>query len=172
MEIMWPVMLFMGLMWLRRVNPLYRQHECEEPTFSPKISGTFWSIENEITVINIHKCSVTHRKPTVFSIPQATSPTRPCPRLGYCHGSRESFVMPIILVFNILPVVNLLVWCPTTTTPCKYHQLREGGHFRPEVLTSHEALDLTWRIMLSLDYIQHFWKPSCVHITVRECDLL
>uniref|UniRef100_A0A3P9LUM4 P-type phospholipid transporter n=1 Tax=Oryzias latipes TaxID=8090 RepID=A0A3P9LUM4_ORYLA len=26
-EIMWPVMLFIGLVWLRRVNPLYRQHE-------------------------------------------------------------------------------------------------------------------------------------------------
>uniref|UniRef100_A0A3Q2ZB20 ATP-binding cassette, sub-family A (ABC1), member 4a n=1 Tax=Kryptolebias marmoratus TaxID=37003 RepID=A0A3Q2ZB20_KRYMA len=26
-EIMWPVVLFMGLVWLRRVNPLYRQHE-------------------------------------------------------------------------------------------------------------------------------------------------
>lgn len=31
MEIMWPVMLFMGLVWLRRVNPLYRQHECKGP---------------------------------------------------------------------------------------------------------------------------------------------
>lgn len=29
MEIMWPIILFMGLVWLRRVNPLYRQHECK-----------------------------------------------------------------------------------------------------------------------------------------------
>ncbi len=27
-EIMWPVVLFIGLVWLRRANPLYRQHEC------------------------------------------------------------------------------------------------------------------------------------------------
>lgn len=32
MEIMWPIILFMGLVWLRRVNPLYRQHECEKTT--------------------------------------------------------------------------------------------------------------------------------------------
>lgn len=32
-EIMWPVVLFMGLVWLRRVNPLYRQHECEKANF-------------------------------------------------------------------------------------------------------------------------------------------
>uniref|UniRef100_A0A8B9HSE8 ABC transporter domain-containing protein n=1 Tax=Astyanax mexicanus TaxID=7994 RepID=A0A8B9HSE8_ASTMX len=29
MEIMWPVMLFIGLVWLRKANPLYRQHECD-----------------------------------------------------------------------------------------------------------------------------------------------
>lgn len=29
MEIMWPVVLFIGLVWLRRANPLYRQHECK-----------------------------------------------------------------------------------------------------------------------------------------------
>uniref|UniRef100_A0A3Q3W540 P-type phospholipid transporter n=1 Tax=Mola mola TaxID=94237 RepID=A0A3Q3W540_MOLML len=39
MEIMWPVMLFMGLMWLRRVNPLYRQHECHFPNKAMPSSG-------------------------------------------------------------------------------------------------------------------------------------
>ncbi|XP_028288502.1 retinal-specific phospholipid-transporting ATPase ABCA4a [Parambassis ranga] len=39
MEIMWPVMLFMGLVWLRRVNPLYRQHECHFPNKAMPSSG-------------------------------------------------------------------------------------------------------------------------------------
>lgn len=37
MEIMWPVLLFMGLVWLRRVNPLYRQHECERANASVSV---------------------------------------------------------------------------------------------------------------------------------------
>lgn len=37
MEILWPVMLFMGLVWLRKVNPLYRQHECEQTVLRWKI---------------------------------------------------------------------------------------------------------------------------------------
>lgn len=81
---------------------------------------------------------------SVSSLSQATSPIRPCPPQGSCHGSRESSVMPITLVFNTPPVVNLLAWCPTTTTPCKhYHGLVEGEHFRPEVLNSYETFDLT-----------------------------
>ncbi|KAM8731034.1 retinal-specific phospholipid-transporting ATPase ABCA4a isoform 1-T1 [Acanthopagrus schlegelii] len=39
MEIMWPVMLFMGLVWLRRVNPLYRQHECHFPNKAMPSTG-------------------------------------------------------------------------------------------------------------------------------------
>ncbi|KAF3836110.1 hypothetical protein F7725_028668 [Dissostichus mawsoni] len=39
MEIMWPVMLCMGLVWLRRVNPLYRQHECHFPNKAMPSSG-------------------------------------------------------------------------------------------------------------------------------------
>uniref|UniRef100_A0A672RJI1 Uncharacterized protein n=1 Tax=Sinocyclocheilus grahami TaxID=75366 RepID=A0A672RJI1_SINGR len=35
MEIMWPVVLFIGLVWLRRANPLYRQHECHFPNKHP-----------------------------------------------------------------------------------------------------------------------------------------
>uniref|UniRef100_A0A3B3VDY7 P-type phospholipid transporter n=1 Tax=Poecilia latipinna TaxID=48699 RepID=A0A3B3VDY7_9TELE len=38
-EIMWPVMLFMGLVWLRRVNPLYRQHECHFPNKAMPSAG-------------------------------------------------------------------------------------------------------------------------------------
>ncbi|XP_075869832.1 retinal-specific phospholipid-transporting ATPase ABCA4a [Nelusetta ayraudi] len=38
-EIMWPVVLFMGLVWLRRVNPLYRQHECHFPNKAMPSSG-------------------------------------------------------------------------------------------------------------------------------------
>uniref|UniRef100_A0A8C2KS13 ATP-binding cassette, sub-family A (ABC1), member 4a n=1 Tax=Cyprinus carpio TaxID=7962 RepID=A0A8C2KS13_CYPCA len=39
MEIMWPVVLFIGLVWLRRANPLYRQHESASSLFST--SGHF-----------------------------------------------------------------------------------------------------------------------------------
>uniref|UniRef100_A0A6Q2Z807 P-type phospholipid transporter n=1 Tax=Esox lucius TaxID=8010 RepID=A0A6Q2Z807_ESOLU len=39
MEIMWPVVLFMGLVWLRRANPLYRQHECHFPNKAMPSSG-------------------------------------------------------------------------------------------------------------------------------------
>uniref|UniRef100_A0AAQ5Y0A3 ABC transporter domain-containing protein n=1 Tax=Amphiprion ocellaris TaxID=80972 RepID=A0AAQ5Y0A3_AMPOC len=53
MEIMWPVILFMGLVWLRRVNPLYRQHECHFPNKAmpsagvlPWIQGIFCNANN------------------------------------------------------------------------------------------------------------------------------
>lgn len=39
MEIMWPVILFIGLVWLRRVNPLYRQHECKQRLLSSMVRG-------------------------------------------------------------------------------------------------------------------------------------
>ncbi|XP_037829220.1 retinal-specific phospholipid-transporting ATPase ABCA4a isoform X3 [Kryptolebias marmoratus] len=52
-EIMWPVVLFMGLVWLRRVNPLYRQHECHFPNKAmpsagvlPWIQGIFCNANN------------------------------------------------------------------------------------------------------------------------------
>ncbi|RVE58979.1 hypothetical protein OJAV_G00199670 [Oryzias javanicus] len=52
-EIMWPVMLFIGLVWLRRVNPLYRQHECHFPNKAmpsagvlPWIQGIFCNANN------------------------------------------------------------------------------------------------------------------------------
>uniref|UniRef100_A0A3Q2VY03 ATP-binding cassette, sub-family A (ABC1), member 4b n=1 Tax=Haplochromis burtoni TaxID=8153 RepID=A0A3Q2VY03_HAPBU len=53
MEILWPVMLFMGLVWLRKVNPLYRQHECHFPNKAmpsagvlPWIQGIFCNANN------------------------------------------------------------------------------------------------------------------------------
>uniref|UniRef100_A0A7N5ZWK4 P-type phospholipid transporter n=1 Tax=Anabas testudineus TaxID=64144 RepID=A0A7N5ZWK4_ANATE len=53
MEIIWPVMLFIGLVWLRRVNPLYRQHECHFPNKAmpstgvlPWIQGIFCNANN------------------------------------------------------------------------------------------------------------------------------
>ncbi|XP_069554079.1 retinal-specific phospholipid-transporting ATPase ABCA4a isoform X2 [Brachyistius frenatus] len=53
MEIMWPVMLFMVLVWLRKVNPLYRQHECHFPNKAmpsagvlPWIQGIFCNANN------------------------------------------------------------------------------------------------------------------------------
>ncbi|XP_058488295.1 retinal-specific phospholipid-transporting ATPase ABCA4a isoform X2 [Solea solea] len=53
MEIMWPVMLFMGLVWLRKINPLYRQHECHFPNKAmpsagalPWIQGIFCNANN------------------------------------------------------------------------------------------------------------------------------
>ncbi|XP_062377373.1 retinal-specific phospholipid-transporting ATPase ABCA4a [Sardina pilchardus] len=52
-EIMWPVMLFIGLVWLRRANPLYRQHECHFPNKAmpstgilPWIQGIFCNANN------------------------------------------------------------------------------------------------------------------------------
>nr|XP_054607334.1 retinal-specific phospholipid-transporting ATPase ABCA4 [Nothobranchius furzeri] len=53
MEIVWPATLFMGLMWLRSVNPLYRQHECHFPNKAmpsagvlPWIQGIFCNANN------------------------------------------------------------------------------------------------------------------------------
>uniref|UniRef100_A0AAR2IJC1 P-type phospholipid transporter n=1 Tax=Pygocentrus nattereri TaxID=42514 RepID=A0AAR2IJC1_PYGNA len=53
MEIMWPVMLFIGLVWLRKANPLYRQHECHFPNKAmpsagilPWIQGIFCNANN------------------------------------------------------------------------------------------------------------------------------
>lgn len=33
-EVFWPVLLFVGLVWLRKANPLYQQHECEKSKLS------------------------------------------------------------------------------------------------------------------------------------------
>ncbi|TRY62479.1 hypothetical protein DNTS_007141, partial [Danionella cerebrum] len=38
-EIMWPVLLFIGLVWLRKANPLYCQHECHFPNKAMPSSG-------------------------------------------------------------------------------------------------------------------------------------
>uniref|UniRef100_A0A673LI06 P-type phospholipid transporter n=1 Tax=Sinocyclocheilus rhinocerous TaxID=307959 RepID=A0A673LI06_9TELE len=38
-EILWPVFLFIGLVWLRRANPLYRQHECHFPSKAMPSAG-------------------------------------------------------------------------------------------------------------------------------------
>ncbi|CAL8279233.1 unnamed protein product [Lota lota] len=39
-EILWPVLLFIGLVWLRKANPLYRQHECHFPNKAMPSAGT------------------------------------------------------------------------------------------------------------------------------------
>ncbi|XP_062844042.1 retinal-specific phospholipid-transporting ATPase ABCA4 isoform X2 [Trichomycterus rosablanca] len=52
-EILWPVFLFVGLVWLRRANPLYQQHECHFPNKAmpsagilPWIQGIFCNVNN------------------------------------------------------------------------------------------------------------------------------
>uniref|UniRef100_A0AAR2JJ54 P-type phospholipid transporter n=1 Tax=Pygocentrus nattereri TaxID=42514 RepID=A0AAR2JJ54_PYGNA len=52
-EILWPVLLFAGLVWLRRANPLYRQHQCHFPNKAlpsagilPWIQGIFCNANN------------------------------------------------------------------------------------------------------------------------------
>ncbi|XP_036410765.1 retinal-specific phospholipid-transporting ATPase ABCA4-like [Megalops cyprinoides] len=52
-EILWPVVLFIGLVWLRKANPLYRQHECHFPSKAmpstgilPWIQGIFCNANN------------------------------------------------------------------------------------------------------------------------------
>ncbi|XP_062412894.1 retinal-specific phospholipid-transporting ATPase ABCA4-like [Sardina pilchardus] len=52
-EILWPVVLFIGLVWLRKANPLYRQHECHFPAKAmpstgilPWIQGIFCNADN------------------------------------------------------------------------------------------------------------------------------
>nr|XP_019968212.1 PREDICTED: retinal-specific ATP-binding cassette transporter-like [Paralichthys olivaceus] len=38
-EICWPVLLFIGLVWLRKANPLYQQHECHFPNKAMPSAG-------------------------------------------------------------------------------------------------------------------------------------
>ncbi|XP_069013979.1 retinal-specific phospholipid-transporting ATPase ABCA4-like [Embiotoca jacksoni] len=52
-EILWPVLLFIGLVWLRKANPLYQQHECHFPNKAmpsagilPWIQGIFCNTNN------------------------------------------------------------------------------------------------------------------------------
>ncbi|KAM6948363.1 retinal-specific phospholipid-transporting ATPase ABCA4 [Aplochiton taeniatus] len=52
-EIIWPVVLFIGLVWLRQANPLYKQHECHFPNKAmpstgilPWIQGIFCNVNN------------------------------------------------------------------------------------------------------------------------------
>uniref|UniRef100_A0A663DNF0 P-type phospholipid transporter n=1 Tax=Aquila chrysaetos chrysaetos TaxID=223781 RepID=A0A663DNF0_AQUCH len=39
-ELVWPVSLFLALVWLRKTNPLYRQHECHFPNKAMPSAGT------------------------------------------------------------------------------------------------------------------------------------
>ncbi|XP_049888886.1 retinal-specific phospholipid-transporting ATPase ABCA4 [Epinephelus moara] len=52
-EICWPMLLFIGLVWLRKANPLYQQHECHFPNKAmpsagilPWIQGIFCNVNN------------------------------------------------------------------------------------------------------------------------------
>ncbi|KAM9845375.1 retinal-specific phospholipid-transporting ATPase ABCA4-like [Aulostomus maculatus] len=52
-EIFWPVLLFIGLVWLRKANPLYQHHECHFPNKAmpsagilPWIQGIFCNANN------------------------------------------------------------------------------------------------------------------------------
>uniref|UniRef100_A0A8C5I5E5 P-type phospholipid transporter n=1 Tax=Gouania willdenowi TaxID=441366 RepID=A0A8C5I5E5_GOUWI len=52
-EIIWPALLFIGLVWLRKANPLYKQHECHFPNKAmpsagilPWIQGIFCNANN------------------------------------------------------------------------------------------------------------------------------
>ncbi|XP_055084646.1 LOW QUALITY PROTEIN: retinal-specific phospholipid-transporting ATPase ABCA4-like [Periophthalmus magnuspinnatus] len=52
-EIIWPAVLFIGLVWLRKANPLYQQHECHFPNKAmpstgilPWIQGIFCNANN------------------------------------------------------------------------------------------------------------------------------
>ncbi|XP_077412566.1 retinal-specific phospholipid-transporting ATPase ABCA4 isoform X3 [Vanacampus margaritifer] len=52
-ELLWPVLLFIGLVWLRKANPLYQQHECHFPNKAmpsagvlPWIQGIFCNANN------------------------------------------------------------------------------------------------------------------------------
>ncbi|KAM6920758.1 retinal-specific phospholipid-transporting ATPase ABCA4-like [Lycodopsis pacificus] len=52
-EICWPVLLFICLVWLRKANPLYQQHECHFPNKAmpssgilPWIQGIFCNVNN------------------------------------------------------------------------------------------------------------------------------
>ncbi|XP_066547830.1 retinal-specific phospholipid-transporting ATPase ABCA4 isoform X2 [Amia ocellicauda] len=52
-ELIWPLILFIGLVWLRIANPLYRQHECHFPNKAmpsagvlPWIQGMFCNANN------------------------------------------------------------------------------------------------------------------------------
>ncbi|XP_055359678.1 retinal-specific phospholipid-transporting ATPase ABCA4-like isoform X2 [Betta splendens] len=52
-EICWPLLLFIGLVWLRKANPLYQQHECHFPNKAmpsagilPWIQGIFCNANN------------------------------------------------------------------------------------------------------------------------------
>ncbi|XP_008275380.1 retinal-specific ATP-binding cassette transporter-like [Stegastes partitus] len=38
-EIFWPMLLFIGLVWLRKANPLYQQHECHFPNKAMPSAG-------------------------------------------------------------------------------------------------------------------------------------
>ncbi|GAB0192959.1 retinal-specific phospholipid-transporting ATPase ABCA4 [Grus japonensis] len=39
-ELIWPLSLFLALVWLRKANPLYRQHECHFPNKAMPSAGT------------------------------------------------------------------------------------------------------------------------------------
>lgn len=56
-EILWPVFLFIGLVWLRKANPLYRQHECKDAHYSIVTLG----------------CTISHSEPALIMVFRKTT---------------------------------------------------------------------------------------------------
>uniref|UniRef100_A0A8C2T8K0 P-type phospholipid transporter n=1 Tax=Coturnix japonica TaxID=93934 RepID=A0A8C2T8K0_COTJA len=51
-ELIWPLSLFLVLVWLRKANPLYRQHECHFPNKAMPSAGTLPWIQGIICNMN------------------------------------------------------------------------------------------------------------------------
>lgn len=120
-EIFWPLLLFSGLVWLRKANPLYQQHECKKALSSSNLFITF--IEGGSHFDPLASLLIKHITRIFF--PQVISPTRRCPQQGSFPGSRASSVTPTTPVSDIQQEERLQASSPTTTTPCK----TDRGHF-------------------------------------------
>lgn len=117
-EIFWPVLLFSGLVWLRKANPLYQQHECKKKRLSSEKKRVL-CIER---IIHFNPLAALLKRLKHFMcclFPQAISPTRQCPQQGSCPGSRASSAMPTTPASDIQPEESHQASSPTITTQCK-----------------------------------------------------
>lgn len=84
-EILWPVLLFSGLVWLRKANPLYQQHECKENSSSAACFSNLLNLKSE-------RCCWSERIRVLFPSCLVCF-LRPFPQQGHAL-SRDSALAP------------------------------------------------------------------------------
>lgn len=89
---MWPLSLFLVLIWLRNVNPLYSKHECKH-----------------------NRVALVHPEVPSFCLERSWGlggPGHSCllPSHAYNTGNRDSSVLPKLMLYSYIFYTNTCMW--------------------------------------------------------------